>query len=223
MDCKCKITCVKVWMCLAVCGCITTLILAGIVLSSYSFETVIGPLPCKLHNIQVSNCCYDNDCIYGKQYTYYFSSNSTHCMNKYDIHNHPTNKTVNFRDKTSCYPSLKSLINSSPNWNINDSIIFYVNRECTEWTESSLHHSQIRRNLIWISIILTFVGCSCISMICGFITMYHTEILICLIDYCSCHFCDKYIDDDDDIPNYNHTTQHDIQNGSHSTSSNHNN
>ena len=50
--------------------------------------------------------------------------NSTHCMDKFDIYNHPTNKTVPFIEKTSCHPSLSSLDLSSPNWSINDSVFF---------------------------------------------------------------------------------------------------
>ncbi len=198
-----------------------TLILAGIVSSSYSFAAVIAPSPRKLNNIRCSNSCYDSDCVYGEyQCTYYFSSiqDSSHCRNKFEIYNHPT-RTVQFPHTTQCYPSLKSLDSSTPDWQLNDSIIFYVNRERTEWIESSEHHKQIERNLSWISIILTFVGCLRISMICGFITMYFKKILLCSIDCCRCDYCNKYIDDDED---YNQTIQNDIENRN-STSSNTNN
>ena len=223
MNCKCKITCVKVWMCLAVCGCLITLILAGIVLSSYNFDSVIGPLSCKLIKYDINNCCYDtNDCNYGKEKKYYFSSNSTHCMNKFNIYEHPTNTTVRFTHTTQCYPSLRSLKQESPTWNINDSVTFYVNKDCTEWTEGSAHTDIVDTNLMWITIILSFVGCSCVSMICGFITMYHMEIYTCLTDYCclcGCNCCDF---DDGNQRSRDHKSRYrnrnDVQNGNNNGS-----
>ena len=54
MKCKVRVTCVRAWMCMAVCGCLVTLILAAVVLSSYNFETVIGPLVCQSIYSQIS-------------------------------------------------------------------------------------------------------------------------------------------------------------------------
>merc|ERR1712154_378694 len=76
-------------------------------------------------------------------------------------------------------------------------------KECIEWIESDVHSERVQTNLLWIAIILSFVGCSCLSMICGFVTMYHIEILTCFVDHCSqCTLfalcCDLAIDEDDD-------------------------
>ena len=123
-------------------------------------------------------------------------------MDIYDLHNsnlqydhlalnesEAIEPAVHFTHSTACHPSQQSLSQSLPNWNIDDEVSFYVNQECTSWTEASVHSHDVQQNVLWIITILSFVSCSCVSMLFGCIPMHSDFITKSFRRCCPCILC----------------------------------